>query len=353
MKKLLAVIFALTTILPCASVSAQDEIAIKYKGAEIAFNEKSIVMNQRTLVQLRPIAEALELGIEYALNTGEVILSNADSVVVFKQNSDIVNINGYDVTMDVPMIVHNNYSFVPVRSLVEPFGNDIVYDGATKTITISPVDEAEYTDTENLENNIPEQVTEEVVKKEIPSGSGKYPFPFYYQSMPELEFENNGRGYCWVCSYAMLFTGNSQEVITPLDVAGFNITSGFVGNFMAPHETLAQNFGFRFVPAISEDSPYFDGFNLKGRGETTLKITSDEDARAAICEALDKFPGGVLVRYEGYPHSMMAVSYDENNIYFNDPAKKEGEHLTFKETCLTNFALSDISFIQAVEYECL
>lgn len=351
MNKILAMILALAVVIPTVSVSAQDEIAIKYKDEEIAFNEKSIVMNQRTLVQLRPIAEALELGIEYALESGSVILSNADSVVVFKQNSDVVNINGYDVTMDVPMIVHNNYSFVPVRNLVEPFGNEIAYDGTTRTITINPISETEYIDTENVENNTAEQVTEVTVKKEIPAGSGKYPFAFYYQSMPELEFENNGRGYCWVCSYAMLFTSNSEETITPLDVAEFNITSGFVGNFMAPHETLARSFGFSFVPAVSEESPYFEGFNLKGRGETTLKITSEEEARAAICEALDNFPRGILVRYEGYPHSMMAVSYDENNIYFNDPAKKGGEHILFKDTCLSNFALSDISFIQAVEYE--
>lgn len=350
MKKIFAAIIAIVLSIPVSMVSAQDDIKITYNGNEIIFNEKSIVINQRTLVQLRPIAEAMDLGIEYALESGSVILSNADSVVIFKQDSDVVNVNGTDIMMDVPMIIHNNYSFVPVRSLVEPFGNDVFYEATQNLITIKPKISDDVT-----ENDVPdsyENATEDEVKV-ISTGSGDYSSVFFYQSQPELGFENNGRGYCWVCSYAMLFSNYSDKVITPLDISQYNIDSGYDGNFMAGHETLAKYFGLELVPALSEDSQYFDGFNTKNRGETTLKIESDEDAKAAICEALDNFPDGIIVRYEGYPHTMIAVDYDEENIYFNDPAIEFGEHITFEETCLKNYSLSDISFIQAVRYECL
>lgn len=345
MKKTFAAILAIVAMIPTGIVSAKDNITIKYNGTEIAFNEKNVVMNERTLVQLRPIAEALDLGIEYALDTGSVILSNEDSVVVFTQNSDIINVNGEDFTMDVPMIIHNNYSFVPVRDLVEPFGNTIVYDGDTETITIVSKTIAEEESVKD--GNVLEDTKSEKNKK-ISTGSGDFDFAFFYQSQPELEFENNGRGYCWVCSYAMLFSGVCDEVITPLDIAKYNIDSGYSGIFMAGHEALARKFGLELVPALSEDSPYYGGFNTKNRGETTLNVASDDEAKAAICEALDNFPGGILVRYEGYPHTMMAVEYDEENIYFNDPAIKNGEHVTFDKTCLKNFNLSDISFVQAV-----
>ena len=345
MKKFFALILAVAVTMPLGVVSANDDIKIKYNGTEIVFNEESIVLNERTLVQLRPIAEALDLGIEYALESGTVILSDSNTVVEFRQNSNFVTINGNISMMDVPMIVHNNYSFVPVRTLVEPFGNDIVYDPGSKTITITPKVNNTYVGY----NDTPIKEPVKPEPKEISTGSGKYNFPFFYQSQPDVGFENNGRGYCWVCSYAMLFSGASDKVITPLDIANFNIEKGYSGNYMAGHESLARSFGFKLVPALSESSQYYGGFNLKNRGDTTLKVETDDDVRAALREILDNFPGGVIVRYEGYPHSMMAVDYDDNYIYFNDPGFKEGEYVTFDKTCLKNFKLSDISFVQAVK----
>ncbi|MBQ7975642.1 MAG: copper amine oxidase N-terminal domain-containing protein [Clostridia bacterium] len=340
MKKIFAVILAMLALLPAGVTAAEDDIAVFYNGAQITFSEKNIVMNQRTLVQLRPIAEALDLGIEFAMESGSVILSNADAVVTFKLNSNIVDVNGTEITMDVPLIAHNNYTFVPIRSLVEPFGNDIVYDSVTRTITITTKDT--YIEEINSEE------VQEVYKPPI-EFAREFKKVFFYQSQPDFAFENNGRGYCWTCSYAMLFSSLTENSITPMDVANYNIANGFVGNYMAPHESIARYFGFELVPALSEDSQYYGGFNLKGRGETSLVIASDEDAKNAICEALNNFPNGVIVRYEGYPHSMVAVDYDEKGIYFNDPAKAKGEHIPFEQTCLANYALSDISFMQAVK----
>ena len=329
MNKILAAILALFITIPAGIAYAEDDIDIFYNGTQIAFTEKNIVMNERTLVQLRPIAEALGLGIEFAMESGSVILSNADSVVIFKLNSNIVDINGTQSTMDVPLIAHNNYTFVPVRNLVEPFGNDIVYDGETKTITIT-----------TKEIQTPSKAPIDFARE--------FKKVFFYQSQPEFTFENGGRGYCWACSYAMLFSSLSDTAITPVDIANYNIANGFDGNYMAPHQAIARNFGFELVPALSEDSQYYGGFNLKGRGETSLNITSDEEAKTAICEALDNFPNGVIVRYEGYPHTMIAIDYDKERVYFNDPAKPKGERIPFEQTCLANFALSDICFMQAI-----
>jgi len=240
--------------------------------------------------------------------------------------------------MDVPLTVHNNYSFVPVRYLVEPFGNEVAYNSETKIISITP------------KQKKPEKNPEfEIIEDYDEPENIEYNMPFYYQAQPEFAFENNGRGYCWVCSYAMLFSSASGEEITPVDIANYNIDNGYNGNFMAPHEQLAWDFGLDLVPAISEDSPYYGGFNLKNRNETCVIVETDEEAYWVIREALENFPAGVIVRYEGYPHTMVAVSFDEENIYFNDPATSNGENILFEETCLKNYSLSDISFIQAVE----
>ena len=146
----------------------------------------------------------------------------------------------------------------------------------------------------------------------------------------------------------MLLSDVTKTKLTPLDIAEINITNGYNGNFMSGHTSIAANFGCKLVPALSENSPYFGGFGNLKRGETDLVIETDKDAYNALCEALDNFPQGVIARFEAYPHSMVAVGYDDNDIYFNDPGIKDGEHKKLSETCLKNYSLSDLSYIQAI-----
>jgi len=274
----------------------------------------------------------MNLEIEYEPKGAKVILCDGATEVRFAVNSDISYINGEKKEMDVEMAVKDDYTFIPVRYLAEPFGYQISYDEETKTVNIS----------------IPREKTLAQLRDKIRTGSGKYPSTYYCQSQEDMALENNGKGYCWVCSYAMLLSDVTKTKLTPLDIAEVNIQSGYSGNFMSGHTSVAANFGCMLVPALSENSPYFGGFGNLKRGETDLLIESDEDAYNALREALDNFPSGVIARFEAYPHSMVAVDYDENDIYFNDPGIKNGEHKKIYETCLKNYSLKDLSYIQAI-----
>jgi len=355
---------------------AQDNMTIKYNNNILCFAEKPIIRNDKTLVQLRPIAEAMGLEIDYINESGEVLLSRDETSVVFTNNSDIIKINGREFKMISPAVNHNDYTFVPVRDLAEPFGELVSYDGETKTVTIEtpiyeeePVEEDE--ETEAAVDEKVADVTEETkadegdaevagnseIKrpeanpllelKDVSSGSGKYKSCYYYQSQPDIGLEDGGRGYCWVCSYAMLISNVTGEKVTPIQVANVNIEAGYSGNFMY-HTGIMDEFNCKFVPAISEESVYFDSFGNKNKGDTVIKFEDEQGVIAALKEALDLHPDGVLVRYEGYPHTMLAVEYENDTIYFNDPGMADMEHVTFEESCLYNFKLTDISFIQAI-----
>ena len=82
--------------------------------------------------------------------------------------------------------------------------------------------------------------------------------------------------------------------------------------------------------------------------------------RAALREALLLHPEGVMVRYAGYPHTMVAVAYEGDIILFNDPAPSTSgaysdtgkyQAVPFAKTCVAakGFKLSDITFIQAID----
>ena len=359
------------------SAYAESDITVKYNGEILSFSQKPIIRSDKTLVQLRPIAEALGLTIDYIAESGQVILSQDETTVVFTNNSDIISINGRELQMIAPVVNHNDYTFVPVRDLAEPFGKVVSYDGETKTVDIAePIldetfDEGADQVMEEASGEVSEETAEEtsqqtaedglavqerpeenplIPEREVSKGSGNYPSAFFYQHQPDMALESNGRGYCWVCSYAMLLTNLKGETITPIQVANVNIEAGYAGNFMF-HTSIAREFGCRFVPALSEDSAYFDGFDKEPRGATKLKFEEEQGLISALKEALDRNPAGVMVRYDGYPHTMLCVGYEGDTIYFNDPGLAEAEHVTFSETCLKNYKLTDITFIQAIEVE--
>ncbi|MCR4718883.1 MAG: copper amine oxidase N-terminal domain-containing protein [Firmicutes bacterium] len=334
MKKELLYIICALILITGGKVFAKtnDEITVKFQDKTLEFNSSPIITESRTLVQIRPIAEAMSLEIEYEPKGGKVILCDGVTEVRFAVNSDISYINGEKKKMDVKMTVKDDYTFIPIRYLAEPFGYEIGYEEGTKTVNIS----------------LPREKALAILKEKIRTGSGKYPSTYYCQSQEDIGLENNGKGYCWVCSYAMLLSDVTKTKLTPLDIAEVNIKNGYSGNFMSGHTSIAAKFGCALVPALSENSPYFGGFGNLKRGETDLIIESDRDAYNALREALDKFPNGVIARFEAYPHSMVAVDYDENDIYFNDPGIKNGEHKKLPETCLKNYSLKDLSYIQAI-----
>lgn len=334
MKKRLVCIFAAASFIfgGLTVFASESNITVNFEGDTLSFNSSPIIEDNRTLVQIRPIAEAMELTIEYEPIDATVILSDGKTETRFSVGSDVSYVDGKKRKMDVKMALKDDYTFIPIRYLVEPFGYEIAYAEDTKTVNVT------LSKSKKLAQ----------LREKIRTGSGKYPATYYYQAQEDVGFENNGRGYCWVCSYAMLLSDVTGDKVTPADIAEINESEGYSGNYMSGHSSLVGRFGCRIVPALNESSKYFESFGTLNRNETKLAIATDEDAYNALKEALDNFPKGVIARFEAYPHSMVAVDYDDKYIYFNDPGIKDGEHKKLEETCLKNYSLADISYIQAI-----
>ena len=114
----------------------------------------------------------------------------------------------------------------------------------------------------------------------------------------------------------------------------------------------------KFTPALSSESEYYGGYD-SSRGATKINNPDCDDdvVRLALKEALELHPEGVMVRYEIYPHTMLAVKYEDGIVYFNDPMRTDYDYkeysnkecVTFDQTCLRAYKLSDIEFIQALK----
>ncbi|MBQ7794762.1 MAG: hypothetical protein IJ366_09645 [Clostridia bacterium] len=392
MKRLLLLTAVAATTLTQAA-HADGDISIRFNGNPLTAEQPPVVVNDRTLVPVRAVCEAMGLEVGWEPETQGISISGDNTSVKLEIGYHTIDVNGnLDYIEAAPTLI-NSVTCVPIRAVVEPFGAIVDWDGSTRTVIIDVPEEENNTssgiisgsgsssgsssskDDEEIEENTPPvdpedspptdeepetapEVEEDDEDEEKPTISNPVtpsitakPFTFYAQEGEEWGFESNGRGYCWVCSYAMLITDLLGERVTPVDIAEYNLNAGSgSGNYMASHFGLAAEYGLEFVPALDESSEYFDYFDSQRRGATYFKAETEEDVKNALIEALERNPKGVLVRFEGYPHTLVATGYFDGEIYFNDPGSLEMENVTFENTCLgRNFSWTDLTFVQAMQ----
>lgn len=321
--------FLLLIILSAPCVSAQNSISLFYNGSPIETEQPPLIKNSRTLVPVRSVCEAMGLTVNWDSTNHSISINDEFNNVIIGIGNDYITVNTRPVAIDAPAEIINGCTLVPIRSVIEPFGASLNWDSINHTINI-------------FTNN--EQGT---VFANMPR------YAFYSQPDERWGFESSGRGYCWVCSYAMLITNLTGTEVTPANVAEYNLSNGGQsGSYMMSHLGLASAYSLKFTPALNQDSPYFESFENSRRGATYIKAGTDDDVRLALKEALTLHPKGVMVRFEGYPHTLVATYEKDMTIYFNDPAKQSLENVPFSGTCLAkNFTLKDISFIQALTLE--
>lgn len=119
-------------------------IRVLVNGRQLSFDQPPVAMNNRVLVPMRAIFEALGATVEWNPEK-QTILGNQDrDKVTILLELDVPmmakQVNGGAITfteLDVAPTALNNRTLVPVRVIAETFGCDVQWDGATQTVTIT------------------------------------------------------------------------------------------------------------------------------------------------------------------------------------------------------------------------
>ncbi len=156
MKKLLSLILAIlmmTTMMVCAeevvdevatdavkvtAVAVEKEVTVKIDGVtlEIA-DQKPIIENDRTLVPLRAIFEALDAAVEWDADTYTVTATKGETTFELAIGATTYKVNGEEKTLDVPAQIKNDRTLVPVRVVSESLGCEVNWDGETYEVTVN------------------------------------------------------------------------------------------------------------------------------------------------------------------------------------------------------------------------
>jgi len=136
---LLVAIMLLVLIAPVEAndAAASSPILVYVNGQQMTFDVPPQILSGRTMVPLRAIFEALGAEVEWDDSTQTVSATKGASVVVLTIGSTCAMVNGAIVSIDQPGVVIDGRTLVPVRFVAEAFGIGVVWDAQTNSVIIS------------------------------------------------------------------------------------------------------------------------------------------------------------------------------------------------------------------------
>jgi uncharacterized repeat protein (TIGR02543 family) len=95
------------------------------------------IVNDRTMLPIRFIAEALGAEVEWDGDTRKVSIIRGDIEIIITIDSNEAIVNGKIITLDSPAFIENNRTYLPLRFISENLGALVEWDGDTSTVTIT------------------------------------------------------------------------------------------------------------------------------------------------------------------------------------------------------------------------
>lgn len=121
---------------------AQNGIEVRLNGSYIAFDQPPVIINDRTMVPLRGIFEALGANVEWRPDTREVWGQKDGRQILLTLDSSIARITAPDgsvseAVLDAPATIAGDRTMVPVRFIAETFGMSADWDSQTRTVLLT------------------------------------------------------------------------------------------------------------------------------------------------------------------------------------------------------------------------
>lgn len=130
---------------------------VSVNGKEIKFDVPPVVKEGRTLIPVRAVMNGLGAKVEWDQATNTITITKGDITIQFILGETKVLVNGKEYTLDVPAMEISNRTFVPVRFISEILGGKVNYDKETGDIEIEEENQTE------IENNSEESTVSQDV----------------------------------------------------------------------------------------------------------------------------------------------------------------------------------------------
>lgn len=147
MKKIIISLIILANLLAFPTAFAENEtpsvptITVTLNGEKLKFDVDPYIENDRTLVPMRKIFEAVGANVAWDDEMKTVVasrmISNNPIFVAIQIGGESAFVNNVKTNLDTPAKIVDDRTFVPLRFVVEALGEKVEWDGNTYTVIIT------------------------------------------------------------------------------------------------------------------------------------------------------------------------------------------------------------------------
>ena len=128
-------------------LSGDDSISAFIDGKEVGFDVPPVIRSNRTLIPVRAVTTAIGAQVDWDSSEPNIIKitktvvdttgNDVPKVIMINLDTEEVTINGAAVELDVPPMLIENRTMVPVRFIAESFNMKIDWDNYVGAIVIN------------------------------------------------------------------------------------------------------------------------------------------------------------------------------------------------------------------------
>ncbi|MBR5517755.1 MAG: hypothetical protein IKV86_01860 [Clostridia bacterium] len=304
MKKFLAVVLSVMMVLSVVTpVMAEGDISVFLDGEQLVFDVQPTEINDRVLVPVRVIFEALGAIVDWDDETQTVLARKGETIIVLQIDNTLMMVNDTQVTLDVPATEIGGRTLVPVRAISEAFGVKVDWDDSTKSVILDSSEEV-------VDANV-----YEVSSLDLSLWKNTSPLAI-------VEIEDGAIKVTPDENESTVFAFN--QPLTSDQSMKFNFTYTTVGDWQAmatrhtdPKVIPTRCRGYFFV--IKDDLIEFQKYQEKGKGEIVAMIPNDGQVKSGETYEFEvgsvNVEGGVLSTLKVNGETVLEYMDTEDPIY--------------------------------------
>lgn len=124
--------------LVAASVAMGQQIQTTVNGQPVQFNDvQPITVNGRVLVPVRGVFEQMGVNVDWQPSTRTVAATGNGNDVLLGIGKTVAQVNGHNVSMDVPAMVYHGRTMVPLRFISESMGAQVNWYANNRLVAIN------------------------------------------------------------------------------------------------------------------------------------------------------------------------------------------------------------------------
>lgn len=120
-----------------STTNSQEEIEVYYNGERIEFDQKPILVNDRTLVPFRKVFESMGCIVYYNNSESKVMaLTKEGDILTHTIGTNTFDLNGETKTFDSASTILNDRTLIPLRAVAETLSAEVEWNDKNQTVTI-------------------------------------------------------------------------------------------------------------------------------------------------------------------------------------------------------------------------